>query len=75
MTPTMSNPRISANKGSDSDATGVSPPNGSKEIVTFCRFATAKTTMTMTSGTRMIAATILRNNVRTSVFRIRLFPR
>src|SRR5262249_35322317 len=69
MTPAMSKPRINVNKGNESDAAGASPPNGSKEIVTSRRLATAKATMMMASGTRMIAATILRSNVQTSVFR------
>src|ERR1700728_654359 len=61
-TPIMSKRIISANSGKVTAAAGSFPPNGSSETVTICRLATANAMMMTASGTRMIAATILRSN-------------
>ena len=61
----------SANSGSVTEHAGSSPLNGSNETVTVCRLATAKAMMMMASGTRMIAATILRSKAAGNLFRQR----
>src|SRR5712691_10791351 len=59
-TPPITSSRISANRGSERAKAGCAWSNGSNETVTVWRFATAKVTTTIASGTRISAVTILR---------------
>src|SRR5262249_888167 len=60
ITPAMTRMRISTNRGKAADNAGCTESNGSNETTTTCRFATAKITRTIASGTRISAETVLR---------------
>jgi len=54
---------MSANNGSVTEATGSLLANGSSEIVTECRFATANAIMIRATGMTTIAVRIFRSKI------------